>query len=69
MMNNVFSLEILQAWFNIYIDDLLLGNEGDKADLTQKAIVVLDKLEEHNLFIEPEKSEFFVTKYTGYGIM
>jgi hypothetical protein len=53
-----------------YMDDVLIGNEGDREDLTQKGIVVLDKMEENDLFVKPEKSEFFVTdvNFLGYRL-
>ena len=42
------------------MDDILIANEGDQDDLTKKAIQVLDKCKEHDLFVKPEKSSFFV---------
>jgi len=69
MMNDIFHLEILQGWLNDYIDDLLLANEGDRADLVQKGIQVLDKLEANDLFIHPDKSEFFTTKVSFLGFV
>src|SRR5258705_449163 len=48
----------------------LLANEGDKHDLTVKAIQILDKCEQHGLFVKPEKCEFFVKKvgFLGFTI-
>jgi hypothetical protein len=70
MMNEIFRKEMLQQWLNGYMDDVLIGNEGDREDLTQKGIVVLDKMEENDLFVKPEKSEFFVTDvdFLGYRL-
>ena len=61
MMNNIFQLEILQGWLVDYIDAILLLNKGDCEDLSRKAITVLEKLEQHDLFVKSEKSEYFVT--------
>src|SRR5260221_13304346 len=70
MMNEIFHPEILQEWLNNYLDDLLLANEGDKHDLTVKAIQILDKCEQNGLFVKPEKCEFFVKKvgFLGFTI-
>jgi hypothetical protein len=70
MMDEIFHSEILQGWLNDYLDDILIANEGDKEDLTKKATGVLDKLEEHELFIKPDKSEFFTTSvdFLGFNI-
>ena len=67
MMNNIFQLEILQEWLVDYIDDILLSNKGDCEDLTRKAITVLEKLKQHDLFVKPKKSEFFVTNVSFLG--
>lgn len=70
MMNETFQKEMLQQWLDADMDDLLIGNGGDKEDLTKKGIVALDKLEEKDLFVKPEKSEFFVTDvdFLGYRL-
>ena len=67
MMNNIFQLKILQGWLVDYIDDILLSNKGDREDLTRKAITFLKKIEQHDLFVKPEKSEFFVTNVSFLG--
>ena len=61
MMNDIFAVEIAQGWLSIYMDDLIIANEGDHEDLVKKAKIVFNKLEEHNLLLEPEKCEFFKT--------
>jgi len=67
MMNEIFHLEITQEWLNDYLDDILIGNQGDRKDLTNKANIVLDKCEKNSLFIKPEKCEFFVKKVGFLG--
>jgi len=69
MMNTIFNLEIAQQWLNDYLDNLLIGNEGDKEDLTKKAMIVLDKCEANGLYIKPEKCEFFTTKVSFLGFI
>ena len=70
MMNEIFHLEILQGWLNDYLDDILLGNGGDRSDLTIKTLQVLDKCEENDLYVRPEKSLFFVEKvdFLGFNV-
>jgi len=52
MMNEIFHLEITQEWLNDYLDNVLIGNQGDRKDLTNKANIVLDKCEKNSLFVE-----------------
>ena len=66
-MNDIFHLELTEGWLLDYIDNILLLNEGDREDPTQKAISVLEKLEQHNLFVKSEKSEFFVENISFLG--
>jgi hypothetical protein len=69
MMNTIFDLEIAQQWLNDYLDDILIGNEGDREDLTNKANIVLAKCEANDLYVKPEKSEFFTTKVSFLGFI
>ena len=48
-------------------DNILLSNKGNREDLTRKVITVLEKLQQHDLFVKPEKSEFFVTNVSFLG--
>jgi hypothetical protein len=71
MMNDTFDDEITQGWLNDYLDDLLTGEDEDTPEarkrLTEKALIVLDKLEKNELFVKPEKSEFFTTDVSFLG--
>jgi len=71
MMDDVFAEEIAQRWLKIYMDDLLLcGHKVKQAELIAKGLQVLAKLERHDLFIQPTKCDFFVSrvKFLGFVI-
>ena len=65
MLFRSFDNEIVQGWLNDYIDDLLMGEDEDTPQsrgwLTDHCTEVLDKLQDNELFVKPEKSEFFTT--------
>jgi len=70
MMNSVFAPEIAEQWLTIYMDDMAihmakLPNETDGQHLERHRKLVkriLAKLQEHNLFLKPEKMHIRTTK-------
>jgi len=66
MMNSVFAPEIAEQWLTIYMDDMAihtakLPDETDEQHLQRHRKLVkriLAKLQEHNLFLKPEKCTF-----------
>src|ERR1700689_1525683 len=44
MMDTIFAIEIAQGWLKIFMDDLLIANEGDRKDMVEKIRIVLEKL-------------------------
>jgi len=66
MMNSVFAPEIAEQWLTIYMDDMAihtakLPDETDEQHLQRHRELVkriLVKLQEHNLFLKPEKCTF-----------
>jgi RNase H-like domain found in reverse transcriptase/Reverse transcriptase (RNA-dependent DNA polymerase) len=66
MMNSIFTQEIAEACLTIYMDDMAIHTykqpgEDDQSHLTQYHQYVnrvLEKLQEHNLFLKPEKCTF-----------
>ena len=70
MMNDIFDLKIARGELLDYIDDILIPDEGNKERLTKRGLDCLKKLEEHDLFVKPEKSEFFVEEvgFLGFTI-
>ena len=61
MMDTIFKVQIAQGWLKVYMDDLLLANNGDRLDMIRKLIIVLQILAENDLYVKPEKCEFFVS--------
>ena len=66
IMNLVFAPEIVESWLIVYMDNMAihtakLPNETDQQHLLQHYKLVnqiLAKLQEHNLFLKPEKCTF-----------
>ena len=69
MMDNIFRIPIAQEWLKVYIDDVLIVNEGDIQDMIQKILIVLKILKDNDLFVKPEKCHFFVTKVEFLGFI
>lgn len=70
MMNDLFEVEMAQGWLLGYMDDLLIPSEGNREELVEKGSLILDKCEANDLFVRPEKSEFFTTDvgFLGFRI-
>jgi Reverse transcriptase (RNA-dependent DNA polymerase) len=76
MMNSIFAPEIAEAWLTIYMDDIAIhtykcDNEDDQTHLTchhQYINRVLEKLQEHNLFLKPEKCTFKQSSIKFLGV-
>src|SRR5579863_8775595 len=66
MMNTIFSLEIAEQWLTVYMDDMAIhtkrrDEETEEHHLERHRTYVrriLAKLQEHNLFLKPEKCTF-----------
>jgi Reverse transcriptase (RNA-dependent DNA polymerase) len=65
-MNSLFTPEIAEAWLTIYMDDMAIhtykhseeNNQQHTACHQQYVNRILGKLQEHNLFLKPEKCTF-----------
>jgi len=76
MMNSIFASEIAEQWLTIYMDDMAihtakLPNESDKQHLQRHRDLVkriLAKLQEHNLFLKPEKCTFEQSSIEFLGV-
>jgi hypothetical protein len=58
MMNATFAEEIVKGWLIVYMDDLLIATTDDPRFHKQCIHKVLDKLQEHDLYLKPEKCIF-----------
>src|SRR6266498_1823409 len=70
MMNDIFSHELIQRWLKIYMDDLLIcGRKSDLPKLIARARKILQLCQENDLFVKPDKCDFFVTTVEFLGFM
>src|SRR6266508_490188 len=70
MMNHIFSQELIQRWLKIYMDDLLIcGRKSDLPELIAHAQKILQICQENDLFVKPDKCDFFVTTVEFLGFM
>ena len=58
-----------QGWLKIYIDDLIITTEDNETDYTYKVIHVLKKLQEHDLYLKPEKCHFHKKEIEYLGVI
>jgi len=69
LMDSIFAEEIAEGWLTVYMDDILIASES-REDLAEKTRLVLQKLQNNDLYLKPEKCEFNVTRtdYLGFVI-
>jgi len=58
MMNNIFKDEIREGWVSIYMDNILIHMDNNVAKHQKYIYQILQKLEENNLYLKPEKCTF-----------
>ena len=66
MMNSIFAQEMAESWLTIYMDNIVIHSQKGEEELEQtyqqwhQCLVrrVLQKLQQHNLFLKPEKCTF-----------
>ena len=66
MMNSIFTQEMAESWLTIYMDDMAIHTQKGEEELEQthrqwhQHLIgrVLQKLQQHNLFLKPEKCTF-----------
>jgi hypothetical protein len=58
MMDDIFREETVEGWLFVYMDDIVIATEDD-LELHRKHVCrVLQKLQDHDLFLKPEKCVF-----------
>ena len=68
-MNALFAEELRERWLTDYMDDMLI-HTADNLALHRKYINhVLAKLQEHDLFLKPEKCQFEQRKVEFLGVV
>ncbi len=58
MMDDIFRNELAQGWLKIYMDNILVATKGTKAEHYNKVNLVLQCLQDHDLFLKSEKCKF-----------
>jgi len=66
MMNTIFQTEVVQGWLSVYMDDIAVHTKREEQEMEQQHIHhhrqyihhMLNKLEQNNLYLKPEKCNF-----------
>jgi hypothetical protein len=77
MMNTIFRKEVAQGWLSVYMDDIAIHTKPNKGETEEQhknrhrrlTHHVLDKLEENDLYLKPEKCEFEKAKIEYLGVI
>jgi Reverse transcriptase (RNA-dependent DNA polymerase) len=77
MMNTIFHAEVAQGWLSIYMDDIAIHirkspNKTEEQHVKRHRTYthhVLDKLEENELYLKPEKCEFEKEEIEYLGVI
>jgi hypothetical protein len=77
MMNTIFAVEVAKGWLTIYMDDMAIHTKphnfesDDQHTERHREYVkrVLQNLEEHHLFLKPEKCTFEQTSIEFLGVV
>ena len=69
MMNDIFKDEIREGWVSIYMDNILIHMDNDVAKHRKYVHWILQKLEENNLYLKPEKCTFEQQKIKFLGVV
>ena len=68
MMDNIFIVQTTKGWMIIYMDDMLILAET-MDELNERTLEVLQLLRENDLYLNPQKCEFGVTKVNFLGFI
>jgi hypothetical protein len=69
MMDETFKEEIAIGDVVIYMDDILITTSGSFNYHKHKVVLILRKLQVHNLFLKPEKCHFHKREVEYLGII
>jgi hypothetical protein len=68
MMNKIFQDLITEGVISVYLDDILIFTNSHE-EHWQITCLVLDRMCEHKLYLQPEKCEFEKTKIKYLGVI
>jgi hypothetical protein len=77
MMNSIFQMEVAEGWLSVYMGDITIHTkphlgETEKQHKTQHQGLIyqiLDKLEENDLYLKPEKCKFLKREIDYLGVI
>jgi hypothetical protein len=77
MMNTIFREEVSQGWLSVYMDDLAIHTKPEAGEMEEQHRQrhrdyihhILDKLEEYDLYLKPEKCEFELEQMEYLGVI
>ena len=77
MMNTIFRREVAQPWLSVYMDDLAIHTKPKKGENEDEhrrrheyyTHIILDKLQENDLYLKPEKYEFAKQEIEYLGVI
>jgi len=69
MMDAIFREEIASGDVIIYMDDILIATKGSLSDHRSKVTHVLQKLQDNDLFLKPEKCKFHKKEVDYLGVI
>ena len=68
-MNDIFKDEIREGWVSIYMDDILIHTDNNIAKHQEYVHQILQKLEENDLYLKPEKCAFEQKRIKFLGVI
>jgi RNase H-like domain found in reverse transcriptase/Reverse transcriptase (RNA-dependent DNA polymerase)/Integrase zinc binding domain/Chromo (CHRromatin Organisation MOdifier) domain len=69
MMNEIFAEELREGWLSIYMDDILVHTPHELDKHRECVHRILTKLEEHDLYLKPEKCLFEQEQVEFLGVI
>ena len=69
MMNAIFTQELREGWVTIYMDDILVHTANDLPLHRKRVHQILDKLQNHDLYLKPEKCLFEKREMEFLGVV
>ena len=77
MMNKIFRMEVAQGWLSVYMDDIAIhmkplnGETEQQHEQWHKQLIhqILKKLEQHDLYLKPEKCKFLKREIEYLGVI
>jgi reverse transcriptase-like protein len=77
MMNTIFRKQVAQGWLSVYMDDIAIHTRRQPREMEEEHCkrhrayvhLVLDILEQHNLYLKPEKCAFKQKEIDYLGVI